>query len=105
MEISDNQGVQLARRGFLRLISALPAALAVFPSTPVQAALVPPHTHSETDQFLKSRSLCRLYDDYSHAGTRHLIRSAFQPLPVKRRIILPLREGQVVPNSVFRACS
>lgn len=38
-EIRDNQGVQLARRGFLRLISALPA-FAVFRSLPVQAAPV-----------------------------------------------------------------
>ncbi len=36
----DNEPVQLARRGFLRLLSALPAALAVFRSTPVQAAPV-----------------------------------------------------------------
>lgn len=37
--ITHNQGVQLARRGFLRLISALPA-FAVFRSLPVQAAPV-----------------------------------------------------------------
>lgn len=37
--MTDNQGVQLARRGFLRLISALPA-FAVFRSLPVQAAPV-----------------------------------------------------------------
>lgn len=36
----DNLPVQLARRGFLRLISAIPAALAVFRSLPVQAAPV-----------------------------------------------------------------
>lgn len=54
--IADNQMVQFPRRGFLRLLSALPAALAVWRSTPVQAA---PVNRSYPHTFEGIRAQCR----------------------------------------------